>query len=462
MALNISLLHCCILVLGCLLYSHSSQALEERSRDNAWHVVDIMSLLPSSVCSSPIEKDFNRLTITHRNGPCSPQPTNYKTTDVQILTHDQDRVDTIHHHVTSAKKDSIGESLSVSLPAQSGLPYGTGNYVVKIGMGTPRKDFTIVFDTGSDLSWIQCKPCKTCYNQTDPLFDPNLSSTFSSVPCSSMDCTQLDGSSCSSGQCQYEVTYGDNSQTDGLFARDTLTLPPANTLPNFMFGCGTSNAGIFGKIDGLIGLGRDRVSLISQASSKYGAMFSYCLPSSSSYTGYLSIGKNTMSNAAFTPMVQETDTPSFYYINLTGLKVGGQLLNIPATVFYAGTIIDSGTVITRLPHTAYVQFRDRFRQLMKRYPSAPSLSILDTCYDLTKYQTVKIPTVSFVFSDGTTLDVNVNGLLYASQLSQVCLAFAGNSRDSSIGIIGNTQQKTLLVIYDIANQKIGFGSGGCN
>jgi len=229
-----------------------------------------------------------------------------------------------------------------------------------------------------------------------------------------------------------------------------------------MFGCGTSNAGLFGMTDGLIGLGRDRVSLISQSSSKYGAMFSYCLPSSSSYTGYLSIGKNTMSNAVFTSMVQKTDTPSFYYINLTGLKVGGQLLKIPATVFYAGTVIDSGTVITRLPPTAYVKFRNRFRQLMKRYPSAPSLSILDTCYDLTKYQTVKIPTVSFVFSDGTTLDVNSNGILYVSQLSQVCLAFAGNSRDSSIGIIGNTQQQTLDVIYDIANQKIGFGSGGCN
>ncbi|KAF3331058.1 protein ASPARTIC PROTEASE IN GUARD CELL 2-like protein [Carex littledalei] len=228
-----------------------------------------------------------------------------------------------------------------------------------------------------------------------------------------------------------------------------------------MFGCGINNDGLFGKTDGLIGLGRDRVSLISQASSKYGAMFSYCLPSSSSYTGYLSIGKKSVSNADFTSMVQKTDTPSFYYVNLTGLKVGGQLLKIPATVFSAGTVVDSGTVITRLPPTAYVKLRDRFRQLMKRYPSAPSLSILDTCYDLTKYQRVKIPTISFVFSNGTTLDVNFAGLVYASKLSQVCLAFAGNNRDSSIGIIGNTQQKTLQVIYDIANQKIGFGSGGC-
>ncbi|KAJ4758696.1 Eukaryotic aspartyl protease family protein [Rhynchospora pubera] len=461
MAFNISLLQCCILVLACLLCAHSSQALEGNNRDNAWHIVDVESLLPSSDCSSPLERNINGMTITHRHGPCTPGPRKYKTTDAQILRQDQDRVDSMHHYVNSAKEATIGESLSVSLPAQHGISYGTGNYVVKIGMGTPRKDFSVVFDTGSDLSWIQCKPCNACYNQTDPLFDPTLSSTYSSVSCTSTDCTQLDSSTCSNGQCQYEVRYGDNSQTDGVFARDTLTLPPTNTLSNFMFGCGNNNDGLFGETDGLIGLGRDRVSLISQASSKYGAMFSYCLPSSSNYTGYLSIGTNSVSRASFTSMVRKSDTPSFYYINLTALKVGGKLLNISPTVFSAGTVIDSGTVITRLPPTAYAHLRDTFRQYMKRYPKAPSLSILDTCYNFSKYRRVKIPSISFVFSDGTTLDVDFTGLLYVSRVSQACLAFAGNSRDSSIGIIGNTQQKKVNVIYDIANQKIGFSPGGC-
>jgi hypothetical protein len=228
-----------------------------------------------------------------------------------------------------------------------------------------------------------------------------------------------------------------------------------------MFGCGISNAGSFGRIDGLIGLGRNRVSLISQVSSKYGAMFSYCLPSKSSYTGYLSIGKNTVSNVNFTSMVQKPDTPLDYYVNLTALKVGGKLLNISETVFSAGTVLDSGSDITWLPPTAYVKLRDRFRQLMKRYPPAPRLPPLDTCYDFSKHQRVQIPTISFVFSDGTTLDINFTGLFYVSKLSQVCLAFAGTSPDFDLGIIGNIQQKTLQVIYDIANKKIGFGSGGC-
>ncbi|KAJ1702472.1 hypothetical protein LUZ63_002251 [Rhynchospora breviuscula] len=463
MASNSSLLQCYVLVLACLLSSRSSQALMGHIRDKAWHIVEVKSLLPSSVCSSPKEKGFNRLTIIHRHGPCTPQPTNKKITDAQILRKDQDRVDSMHHYVKSAKKATIGGSLSVSLPAQHGSSYGTGNYVVKIGMGTPRKDFSVVFDTGSDLSWIQCKPCKGCHNQRDPLFDPTLSSTYSNVSCSSTYCTQLEKSSCSNGQCQYEVKYLDKSQTDGVFAQDTLTLSPTDKLPNFMFGCGTSNSGFSDRdmTDGLIGLGRDRVSLISQATSNYGAMFSYCLPSISSYTGYLSIGTNSEPQASFTSMVQKTDSPSFYYINLTALKVGGMLLNISSTVFSGGTVIDSGTVITRLPPTAYVKLRDAFQQYMKMYPKAPSLEILDTCYDFSQYPRVKLPTISLVFSGGTNLDVDFSGILYVSQQSQACLAFAGNSGDSDIGIIGNTQQKTVNVVYDIANQKIGFSYGGC-
>ncbi|KAJ4799524.1 Eukaryotic aspartyl protease family protein [Rhynchospora pubera] len=463
MASSSSLLHCCVLVLACLLSSHSSQALGGNNRDKAWHIVEVKSLLPSSVCSSAKEKGFNRLTIIHRHGPCTPQPTNKKITDAQILRKDQDRVDSMHYYVKSAKKATIGESLSVSLPAQHGSSYGTGNYVVKIGMGTPRKDFSVVFDTGSDLSWIQCKPCKACYNPTDPPFDPTLSSTYSNVSCSSKDCTRLEKSFCSNRQCQYEVRYLDNSTTNGLLARDTLTLSPTDRLLNFIFGCGTNNSGFSDSdmTDGLIGLGRDRVSLISQASSKYGAMFSYCLPSNSSFTGYLSIGTNSVPKASFTSMVRKTDSPSFYYINLIALKVGGKLLNISSTVFSAGTVIDSGTVITRLPPTAYVKLRDAFQQYMEMYPRAPNLDILDTCYDLSKYREMYVPAIAFVFSDGTTLDVVFSGILYVPQESQACLAFAGNSDDSDIGIIGNMQQKTVNVIYDIANHKIGFSYGGC-
>ncbi|KAL6220331.1 hypothetical protein ACLB2K_008087 [Fragaria x ananassa] len=56
----------------------------------------------------------------------------------------------------------------------------------------------MVLDTGSDVVWLQCAPCKRCYSQTDPVFDPRKSSSFSSLPCSSPLCRHLDSPGCSS------------------------------------------------------------------------------------------------------------------------------------------------------------------------------------------------------------------------------------------------------------------------
>jgi hypothetical protein len=337
---------------------------------------------------------------------------------------------------------------------------------VSVGLGTPARDFSVVFDTGSDLSWVQCRPCQDCYEQQDPLFDAAQSSTYSAVPCGAQVCAELDSTTCSSDhKCRYEVVYGDQSQTDGTLVRDTLTLGPAhdNTLPGFVFGCGDADSGLFGRADGLLGLGRDKVSLGSQAAAKYGAGFSYCLPSSSSATGYLSLGPAAPPNALFTPMLARRDTPSFYYLDLVGIKVAGRAVKVSPTVFAtAGTVIDSGTVITRLPDRAYVALRSAFARYMGRYRKAPALSILDTCYDFTGYRTVQIPAVALVFAGGATVSLDFGGVLYLSKVSQACLAFASNGDDGSIGILGNTQQKTFAVVYDVGNNKIGFGAKGCS
>ena len=45
-------------------------------------------------------------------------------------------------------------------------------YLMKIKVGTPPVEQLAITDTGSDLTWIQCKPCIHCYNQTLPPFDP--------------------------------------------------------------------------------------------------------------------------------------------------------------------------------------------------------------------------------------------------------------------------------------------------
>ncbi|KAJ8461712.1 hypothetical protein OPV22_034638 [Ensete ventricosum] len=405
--------------------------------------VTIPSLLPSDACSSykdGVSHNETSLRVVHRHGPCSPFDLRHRLSHKQILDQDRSRVDSLHRRVsTAAKPDQqlLDAPAASSIPARNGISLGTGNYVVTVGFGTPKREQTVIFDTGSDVTWIQCQPCVvTCYQQQDPIFDPSKSSTYLNISCSSAYCADVGASACSSSTCVYGVQYGDNSYTVGFYAEDTLCLTPYDVIPNFRFGCGERNEGLFGKAAGLIGLGRDKPSFVSQT--------------------YQSSGFR------FTPMLSRASLPTFYYLTLTAISVGDQQLMVPPTVFsIAGTIIDSGTVITRLPPTAYSALRSAFRQEMTAYKSAPTLSILDTCYDLSGLDKVTVPSVALHLGGGATIDLEITGILYIASLSQACLAFAANRADTDLGIIGNVQQRGLAVVYDVSKHVIGFGPAGC-
>ncbi|CAK9148749.1 unnamed protein product [Ilex paraguariensis] len=438
------------------------------------HTVQVSSLLPASLCN-PTTKGSNKkssLKVVHRNGPCSQLSQDKANTPTltQILYHDQSRVNSIHSRLAfNSGKTSLQDS-QATIPAQSGSMLGSGNYIVTVGLGSPKRDLSLIFDTGSDLTWTQCQPCvKYCYKQREPTFDPSKSTTYSNISCNSASCSQLSSATgnspgCSTSTCIYGIQYGDSSFSVGYFGQEKLTLTSTDVFDNFQFGCGQNNRGLFGGTAGLLGLGRDQLSIVSQTAKTYGKYFSYCLPSKTSSTGHLTFGKNGVpSTVKFTPLSVNSQGPSFYFIDITGISVGGRQLSISSSVFKtAGTIIDSGTVITRLPPAAYKALRTTFRQQMTKYPMAQPVSILDTCYDLSNYSTVTIPKISFFFSGNLKTDIDLSGTLYVVSASQICLPFAGNSDAADVGIFGNVQQKTLDVVYDVAGGKLGFGPGGCD
>ena len=352
----------------------------------------------------------------------------------------------------------------ISVPAKSGIDIGTANYVITVGFGTPSKTQTVIFDTGSDVNWIQCKPClKGCYSQLEPLFDPKLSSTYRNISCSSPTCLRLPSRGCYANRtCGYEVLYGDGSFTSGFLGSDTFNLTSTNVFSNFVFGCGQDNDGLFKGSAGLMGLGRSSYSLNSQLASKLGNVFTYCLPSTGSATGYLNIGKPVKTADGYTPMLTDSRAPSLYFVDLIGIIVSGKKLEISPSVFKTvGTIIDSGTVITRLPPAAYLALRKAFRAGMTKYPRAPAISELDTCYDFRKYPKVKTPVIELQYS-GFNYTVPATGVFYVFNSSQVCLGFAGNPYPTQIGIIGNVLQRTAEVTHDNVRKRIGFSAGACS
>ncbi|RZS06721.1 hypothetical protein BHM03_00037433 [Ensete ventricosum] len=434
---------------------------------------------PRSSCSSEAKVDelhhhLNSsgidFTLHHPRSPCSPAPFPSLSFSA-ILSHDDARVRYLAARLRNTTLAPSRSSLilqpdAASIPLSSGTSVGVGNYVTRVGLGTPVKTYVMVVDTGSSLSWLQCSPCRvSCHSQVGAVFDPAASATYRSVSCSAPECggllsATLNPSSCSvANVCIYQASYGDTSFSVGYLGMDSLSLGSRPALADFVYGCGQDNEGLFGKSAGLIGLARNKLSLLSQLAPRLGHSFSYCLPTMAS-TGYLSIGSYNPAQFSYTPMVSSSLDDTLYFVRLTGITVGGKNLPVRASA-YTGTptIIDSGTVITRLPPDVYTALSNAIVAALKRYKREPAYSILDTCFRGT-VKASAVPVVNMVFEGGATLKLaSRNVMIDVDDATMTCLAFAPAGR---VAIIGNRQQQTFKVVYDVANSRIGFAAGGCS
>ncbi|VFQ84616.1 unnamed protein product [Cuscuta campestris] len=127
----------------------------------------LTSLLPPTTCRPP-SPNANKglrggraasLKVVHMHGPCSPLDQAAPTL-TQILTQDELRVHSIHARVNSDKTNPLRDSLKkkrsdpvahskANVPAARGTALGSGNYIVSVGIGTPKKSLSLVFDTAS-------------------------------------------------------------------------------------------------------------------------------------------------------------------------------------------------------------------------------------------------------------------------------------------------------------------------
>ncbi|KAK4769670.1 hypothetical protein SAY87_030202 [Trapa incisa] len=351
----------------------------------------------------------------------------------------------------------------------SGLAQGSGEYFTRFGVGTPPRYLYMVLDTGSDVVWLQCAPCRKCYSQTDPIFDPSKSRSFAAVPCESPMCRRLDSPGCNNRRkCLYQVSYGDGSFTLGEFSVETLTFR-RTMVPGVALGCGHDNEGLFVGAAGLLGLGRGRLSFPSQAGPRFNNKFSYCLVdrSASSKPSSMVFGDSALSRTArFTPLVKNPKLDTFYYVELLGISVGGtRVPGIAASLFKldpsgnGGVIVDSGTSVTRLTRLAYAALRDAFRIGASDLKRAADFSLFDTCYDLSGKSEVKVPTVVLHFRGADVSLPASNYLIPVDTDGSFCFAFAGTM--SALSIIGNIQQQGFRVSFDLAGSRVGFAPRAC-
>ncbi|KAF7847117.1 hypothetical protein BT93_L3346 [Corymbia citriodora subsp. variegata] len=426
-----------LLLLVLLFSSHEVEKRCAWGREMANHeehdtyAVEMKSLTPATTCKG--QAKGRGLTLAHRYGPCSPLAANHQSRDSRlILLRDQLRVRSMNILGQSRALPAGNSDEGARLPIHGGSPRA-GEFVVTIGLGTPKVVLTLIFDTGSDITWTQCEPCPSCYTQQDPLFDPSKSTTYSKPRCTSSKCT-------------YSIDYADESHSDGYYVQDILTLTPESRWV-FIFGCGQNNSHGFGRTAGILGLGGGRTTLIEQTKSEFSRIFCYCIP------GRIAKQKTP-------PLIFDQNYPSFYFVNLVGIALGNQKFSLSSESPAPRTIIDSGTTFTRLPPPIYLAIRTEFANYMSNYPVAePMSTLLDSCYDLRGQTNVSLPKMVLQF-DNTNVSLDPSALVWRESDAQVCLAFMPNQRNNLI-IIGNVQQRNLNILYNVQDGKIEFGKGNC-
>ncbi|KAG0615471.1 hypothetical protein M758_5G044000 [Ceratodon purpureus] len=417
----------------------------------------------------------------------------------ETILRDQARVTYIQKHITHMVSRAMARSgphghhrEEKSFPAQdvetplfSALTFGTGEYFAIVGVGTPHRYIYLLMDTGSDITWLQCAPCKNCYKQKNTLFNPSDSSTFKVLDCHADLCLNLDVMGCMSNRCLYQADYGDGSFTMGELATDNVALDAATgrgqvVLSNIPLGCGHDNEGEFGSAAGILGLGKGPLSfpnhIDSSSSMPRASVFSYCLPDregDSNQRSSLIFGNAALADHAadgvikFTPQLQNPHVATYYYLQITGISVGGNLLTtIPPSAFQldfhgnGGTIIDSGTTVTRLLAMAYSTVRDAFRHATDHLEFVGEWGPFDTCYDLGDQSSIKVPTITFHFLGDADMRLPPsNYLVPVDNDNTYCFAFIASELGPSI--IGNVQQQEFRIIYDNVHQRIGFYPSHC-
>lgn len=351
------------------------------------------------------------------------------------------------------------QSQSIRLP----LKYVEPLFTVEIGLGTPVVKRTLILDTGSSLTWTQCKPCLLCFKQEEPLFDPKGSHSYKKVTKGH----QLSSSfTCNKFGCFYYIGYYSSQFTLGTVSLENFTFQTStrhnHTVPDLVFGCGNKNVGSFPrKISGILGLGKEPESFARQLGTLIKGRFSYCLNSNTSYVSFGDEAKIRGRNGQRTPFLKGLHGDMVYTTNLNGISIEGRTLGLTSGSFPGGCVIDSGSSFSLLPRRAFAAttsfLTTYFAKFNVRKYVGKDVPKEFVCYTQPR-GFVKLPSIIFHF-DGANFHIPPENLFfYFNGANFFCLAMAGSPNTT---ILGAFQQRNVRMVYDLKEEMLSFASEKC-
>ncbi|KAH7674388.1 Aspartic peptidase A1 family protein [Dioscorea alata] len=357
-------------------------------------------------------------------------------------------------------------------------------YITDLTFGTPPPPkplttYHLILDTGSRLTWLQSQPCKQCWPQDAPYFDPAKdSTTWKPLPCSHPFCElRLRGWSCENNQCIYLVKYGDGAKTSGVLATDRLGFSSNQGGPEFVnnlvFGCGHENLGFDPpkNFNGLVGLNSKPASLASQM----GQRFSYCLSPFISDTqppNKLRFGDDAIIHDPNVKTISFVKVPNVghYYLPLIDISIASKRLGfapgtfVPKKVgkkYEGGFISDSGSsMMMFMKNGPYETIIDGFVNYFKPYKlKRVRQKDFDVCY-MRKEGFSSYPTMTFHFENGNDLLVEGENVVFMHPESDYfCVTIAGTEKTN---LFGAAQQADYKFSYDLAKGELSYVSADCS
>ncbi|KAF7062665.1 hypothetical protein CFC21_069240 [Triticum aestivum] len=379
----------------------------------------------------------------------------------------------------------LGPSSAIKFPL-IGNVYPDGHFYATLQIGKPLKPYFLDIDTGSNLTWLECKHpdhgCKGCNQRTPhPYYKPAAHNLM--VRCDSWICAQLRKDQPGSPQCpnsdphrcHYDIQYV-SGRSKGDLANDMIFINRRDDM-NYVFGCGYEQEEPLEQpsppaVDGILGLGRGSVGFVAQLKAQKKIVrnvIGHCL--SIHGNGNLYIGDFRLPPGDVTWAPMSTSLPYYSPGPATLLYDEQPIRGSPAFT----TVFDSGATYTYTPGQIYNGLVSKVQDTLHK----SSLKVvkdraLPQCWkgkmpfrsvDDVKNE-FKPLSLKITHARGTSnLDIPPENYLIVTKDGNACLAILDGSSDRVLRhliLIGDVTMQDLFVIYDNEVNRIGWVRAQCD
>ncbi|KAJ2906139.1 hypothetical protein MKZ38_002854 [Zalerion maritima] len=335
--------------------------------------------------------------------------------------------------------DAIFQDTSIHVDGDHIVPitnFMNAQYFSEITIGTPPQTFKVILDTGSSNLWVPSQQCGSIACYLHQKYDSSASSTY-----------KANGTS-------FEIRYGSGSLS-GFVSRDVMTIGDLS-IEGQDFAEATSEPGLafaFGRFDGILGMGFDRISVNGIVPPFY-QMVEQKLIDEPVFAFYLSSENGDDSSEVVFGGVDKdhykgemTTIPlrrkAYWEVDLDAISFGDETAELENT----GVILDTGTSLIALP-TTLAELLNKEIGAKKSYNGQ---------YTVDCAKRGSLPDVSFKLSGK---EFAITSEDYILEVSGSCIStFMGMDFPPPVGplaILGDAFLRKWYSVYDLGNGAVGL------